>query len=164
MKKIQLIIVLVSLSLFSQINISKAQSSREEKEVKKEAAVKAMIDAKHFTFMAQDAIPSGMRTRQLTPDYYLRISKDTIESYLPYFGRAFSAPTDNNNIGIEFKTTDFKYSVVEAKKGGWNISIDFNKAGDTRQMFLYVSKVGYANLNVTSNNKENISFNGYVRE
>ena len=164
MKKIRLITSLLSLSLFFQINISNAQTSREEKEVKKEATVKAMVEAKHFSFVAQDAIPSGMRTRQLTPDYYLKISKDTIESYLPYFGRAFSAPIDNNNTGIEFKATEFKYNAVEAKKGGWNITIDLNKAGDTRQMFLYVSKAGYANLNVISNNKESISFNGYVRE
>lgn len=151
--------MLFSLSTDSVI----AQDTKIQKQASKEAAMKELIIAQHYSFEAQTALPLGMRSRQLTPGYELKVRKDTIEAYLPYFGRAYTATIGNNDGGIKFKTTDFKYTFTEGKKGGWDIIIVPKNSGDTRQLTLYISQAGYANLQVTSNNRQSISFNGYIQ-
>jgi len=140
-----------------------AQDSKQEKQNKKEAAIKALVDSQRYSFEAQTALPLGMRTRTLTYGYELKVSKDTLQAYLPYYGKAYTAPIGASSGGIEFKTTDFKYLTKERKKGGWDITITPKNAGDTRQMSLYISAAGYASLQVSFNNKQNISFTGYIQ-
>jgi len=162
MKKIMLFAILSLAILFSSLSII-AQDTKQQKQAAKEAAIKTLIDAQHYSFEAQTALPIGMKTRNLTPGYELKVRKDTVEAYLPYFGRAYSATIGSSDGGTQFKTTDFKYTSSETKKGGWDIAIVPKNAGDTRQLTLHVSKAGYASLQVVSNNKQSISFNGYIQ-
>jgi hypothetical protein len=107
----------------------------------------------------------GGRFRQLnTSEYDLRIAGDSVISYLPYFGRAYSAPLDPSKSGIQFTSTNFKYEQSPRKKGGWNILIEPKDANDVRQLTLLVTESGSASLQVISNNRQSISFNGYVAE
>ena len=89
---------------------------------------------------------------------------DTLISQLPYFGRAYSAPMDMKGGGIEFTSTDFAYTLEAKKKGRWSISIEPKDEKDVRQMILSVSENGYASLQVLSNNRDPINFNGIVVE
>jgi hypothetical protein len=123
-----------------------------------------MIDAPHFIFKAQSAQPSRGRIVHLNSEYGLSVSGDTLHSYLPYFGRAYSAPIDGRGGGIDFTSRDFRYNKQERKKGRWDISIRPADAKDVREMFLTVFDNGSASLRVHSNNREVISFNGYVAQ
>jgi hypothetical protein len=162
MKKISVLISFFSIIILSASNSISAQETKQAKEEKKEAHIKSLIDQQHYSFEAQTAIPIGMRTRQLTPGYKLSVRKDTVEAYLPYYGKAYTATIGSSDGGINFKTTDFTYTSTPAKKGGWNITINLKKAGDTRQIMLWISSAGYGSLQVISNNKQSISFSGYV--
>jgi hypothetical protein len=124
--------------------------------------IKALIDAKRYVFIAQSATPTGGRLVQLTSSYDLKIRPDSIISYLPYYGRAYSAPIDPNQGGIQFTSTDFEYTQTDRKKGGWNIVIKPKDIRDPRQLSLTVSTAGYATLQVLSNDRQAISFSGYV--
>jgi len=57
-----------------------------------QAAVKDLITSRNFVFKAQTALPLGGQARQLTSDYDLRVYGDSLIAYLPYFGRAYTAP------------------------------------------------------------------------
>jgi hypothetical protein len=92
----------------------------------------------------------------------VRLSADTVVTDLPYFGRAFVAPMNPSEGGIHFTSTQFTYTIDERKKGGWDITILPKDAKDVRQMFLTVSREGYATLRVSSNNRQNIGFSGYI--
>jgi len=138
-------------------------SAQDSKQSKKEAHIKSLIDAQQYSFEAQTAIPLGMRTRQLTPGYEMKVRKDSLEASLPYFGKAYTATIGTSDGGINFKTTDFTYTLSEGKKGGWNVTIIPKNAGDTRQLNLSISSTGYCTLQVTSNNKQSISFYGYIQ-
>ena len=48
---------------------------------------------------------TGYRSIYLSPYYYLKVSKDTVVAYLPYFGRAYTAPADPTEGGIKFTST-----------------------------------------------------------
>lgn len=92
----------------------------------------------------------------------MRVSKDSLVTYLPYFGRAYSAPIGTSDGGFQFTSTDFAYSTEARKKGGWLIKIKPNDNRDIQQMFLTVTESGSASLQVTSTNRQPISYNGYV--
>jgi len=162
-------LLLASAIIFCALNIAAAQTTKQQKQAAKEAAVKKMIDSVHYVFKADYALPMRGGQKNLTSDYDLVVKKDTITAFLPYFGRAYTAPNDiyTNEGGIKFKTADFSYDSKPSKKGGWEITIkpkDTNISNwrSVQQMYLSISANGYATLRVTSTNRDPISFNGYI--
>ena len=125
------------------------------------AVVKKMITDRQYIFEAQQVMPSGGRTISLTSDYDLKITKDSIVAYLPYYGRAYSANIGSSEGGIKFNSKQFDYTVRE-KKGGWDISIKPKDARDVQQLELSIFNNGNASLNVNSTNRQAISYSGYV--
>lgn len=141
-----------------------AQNRQAERERKKEV-IQNKIQAQRFIFNAQQVIPMRGRSRNIATDNYdLKITPDTVIVYLPYFGRAYVAPMDPSKGGIQFTSTKFQYSKAAAKKGGWNIVIRPEDVGDVRQLSLSISSDGYASLQVISNHRDPISFNGVIEE
>ena len=156
--KAALLLLILGMGL-TPVFAQKGQSGKDERSV----AVKNMLTAKRYVFKPQTALPMGGSSRQLTQDFDLRVSGDTLQSYLPYFGRAFTAPINTNESGIRFTSTEFDYTVKPRKKG-WDVVLVPKDAPNVRQMLLQVSAAGYASLVVTSNNRQSISFTGYVTE
>jgi hypothetical protein len=128
----------------------------------KEMEIKTLLYSQQYIFYAQSVIPSSGRQRFLTSEYTVSISKDTIVSYLPYFGRAYSATIGSTDGGIKFTSVDFDYKISERKKGGWEISIHPKGGQDVQKLNFTVYNNGTAYLFVNSNNRQSISFNGYV--
>lgn len=126
--------------------------------------LKTAIERKNYVFIAQAAQPTSGRQRQLTSEYDLEVKGDTVNADLPYFGRAYTAPVDPAKGGINFTSTNFEYTNTPGKKGGWTILIKPKENVDTRQLILTVTSSGFANLQVISNNRQSISFSGYVQE
>jgi hypothetical protein len=140
-----------------------SQSSRQKKEAKA-AAITSIIEARNYVFTAEMMLPMGGMARNLTSVYDVKVSPDTIVSYLPYFGRAYSAPIDPTKNGLDFTSTNFDYKVSSGKKGGWDINVAFKDQPDNQKFSFTVFENGSATLQVTSNNRQPISFTGYVSE
>ncbi|HVW63254.1 MAG TPA: DUF4251 domain-containing protein [Puia sp.] len=148
------------LALCSLPALTYAQSNKTSA---KETAIKNMVDSQNYVFVAQTALPLSGRTRQLTSDYDLRVTKSSIVSYLPYFGRAYQAPLDPTKGGLEFTSKDFDYTATPGKKSGWTVQIKPKDNRDVQQMTLSISSGGYGTLQVVSTNRQPISFNGYIK-
>jgi hypothetical protein len=149
----------------ASMHIAYAQESSANKKAAKLEAVQTMVDSKNYVFEVQSVTPTSGRTRQLTPYYSLKISGDTLVSQLPYFGRAYVAPIDPTQGGFNFTTTSFIYTVNNRKKGGWDVDIKPNDSNiDVREMALTIFENGSANLIITSNNRQPISYYGYIRQ
>lgn len=121
-----------------------------------------MLAGHNYIFRAETALPQQGRIQQLTPEFDLTITPDTLISYLPYFGRAFVAPINPTEGGIKFTSTDFSYKDVKKKKKRWEITIEPRDAGSIQQLFLTVFDNGTASLRVNDRNRQSISFNGRV--
>lgn len=134
-----------------------AQNKKDKKE-----QIKSLVESQNYVFKAQSALPTSGATRQLTSDFDLRISKDTIVSDLPYFGRAYTAPLNPAEGPLRFTSTDFQYSVATREKGGWQVTITPKDVHDPRQLNMTIFDNGTASVVVTSYNRQPISFNGYV--
>jgi hypothetical protein len=142
--------------------IAGAQSSATDKKAAKLAAIKNMVESQNYVFKAQTVMPMSGRTRQLTSDYDVKVTKESITSYLPYFGRAYSAPMDPTQGGIQFTSKDFDYTLTPGKKDGWTVLIKPKDYRDVQQMTLNISSTGYATVQVTSTSRQPISFNGII--
>jgi hypothetical protein len=137
-----------------------AQNSGNKKQTK-ETIIKNLIESKNYVFTAKSVHPQSSSIRYLTSEYDMRVIGDSIVTYLPYFGRAYSAPINLSQGGIQFTSTDFNYK-VESKRKEWDIVIKPKEPLDVRELILRVYKNGSASLMVTSNNRQAISFNGVI--
>jgi hypothetical protein len=161
MKRIYLLRLLLPLCILISATAT-AQSTKEDKKKAQREQLKAQIDARQFTFNAQSATSTGGRTRQLTGSNTLVVRGDSLDAYLPYFGRAYSATPGDTNGGINFSSTSFTYNARDAKNGGWTINIKPKDEKNASNMQLSISEDGYTTLQVTSNNRQMISFYGRV--
>ena len=128
----------------------------------RKAEIKRIVEAQNYVFKAQTALPTAGASRQLTSDFDFQVSKDTIVSDLPYFGRAYTAPLNPSEGPLQFTSTNFQYTVSNNKKGGWNITIAPKDRTDPRELIMTIFDNGSASMVVNSNNRQPISFNGYV--
>ncbi|MGE5521794.1 MAG: DUF4251 domain-containing protein [Candidatus Dadabacteria bacterium] len=124
--------------------------------------IKPLITSKSYIFKAQTALPMGGSVVQLTSPYDLRVSRDSVVAYLPYYGRAYNIDPYSSEGGIKFTSTKFNYKVNEAKKGGYQVTIVPTDQRDVRQLYLTVYPSGNASLQVSSNNRQPITFEGFV--
>ena len=146
------------LLLVMQFNFSHAQDEKSG-----EGDLSALIQSRHFEFIAESAHPLRGRTIFLSPGYTFTVSGDSLTSDLPYYGRAYQATLDPDDAGIKFTSSDYAYDVKEKRKG-WDISLKPKDVRPGPQMSLSVSSNGYASLRVTMVDRQTISFNGKVRE
>lgn len=141
-----------------------------------------IVANKNYIFVANTAIPmanaemnkilssmpGGMGGGSISltgAQYNLIVTKDSIIAYLPYYGRAYSAPINPTEGGINFTSKDFSYKQSKNKKGAYTIQINTNDVKvENYRLTLSISENGYASLNVSSMNKQAITFNGYLEE
>lgn len=123
--------------------------------------VKAMVDAQSFVFIPRYVNPMSGRRRDLGSGYELSVSKDSVISYLPFFGRGYTAPVSPADIDFDFTSTKFTYVVTPSKKG-WNISIKPKDKQNVQELYLRVFDNGATDLNITSIDRSSISYDGYL--
>lgn len=161
MKTLRYIFLLV-LIVSAGLSAANGQTTAKDKKAAKAAELKKNIEAKSFTFVADQMLPQGGGTKILTSEYDLRSTGDSVISFLPYFGRAYFDVGYNTDSGIKFTSTKFDYNLKE-QKGGWQITIKPHDAKNIQSLVLNVSANGYASLSVTSVNRDYISFYGYMK-
>jgi hypothetical protein len=146
----------------------------------KETTIK-LVEAKNLVFNATTAFPmasaevsavlskmaggqTGGAIQLSGSQYQLTIDKESVDAYLPYYGRAYTTARDSNESGIKFKSKDFSYVTEKKKKGSYVITIKPKDHRDVQSMILTVGQNGYASLSVLSNSRQSITYNGYITE
>jgi len=127
------------------------------------AIVVKAVETKNYVFKALTATPQRGGPRQLTSEYDFVVRPDTLVSYLPYYGRSFSAPINTNDAGLQFTSMNYEYSVKNKKKNRWDITIKPKDVSRIRDLNLTVFDNGRASLRVNSNDREVITFDGYLK-
>lgn len=152
------ILLFVTVIIFTQCSSSKNTTKFDEGELKN------MIENKSFKFVAERTEPLRLKPRYLTSQYDVIVNKDSLISYLPYFGRAYQAPINPAEGGIQFTSTDFSYEIEPAKKDSWNVSIKPGDQRDIQKLYFTFFNNGTATLNVTLTQKDAISFSGRIEK
>jgi len=71
-------------------------------------------------FNAETAYPQHGDSNSLSVGYDMRVSKDSVVVFLPYYGRAYVAPNSSEG-GIAFTSPQFEYAIQQQRNFGWNI-------------------------------------------
>lgn len=146
-----------------------------QKENIRQAPVSDLVEMQSYTFVAQSALPTesarynprvmfpnGSQLYQLDGRYDLKVTPDSVIAFLPYFGRAYTAPINPNEGGIKFTSTDFGYK-KSIRKNNYEIEITPRDDREVRNLYLTISPGGYASLRVLLNNKTPITFSGELK-
>lgn len=139
-----------------------------------------LIKSGKFVFKACTAIPisdqdfnSAMRAFRNTGGgviyldgsiYEVQVSTDSVEAFLPYYGRAYYASRNPDDAGIKFNSKKFSYKSEPLKRGGWRISIETKDVRPEFRLSFDISQTGSASLHVRDFNRQAISFYGYIVE
>ncbi len=127
------------------------------------ATLKSIIELQSFVFIARYVNPMSGGKRDLSSGYDVSVSKDTIISYLPFFGRGYIASMSPADVDFDFTSTKFTYAQKPANRG-WSISIKPKDQTYLRELYLRIFDNGSASLNVTSLDRSAISYDGYIAE
>lgn len=157
-------VLLAGIAIAFGFNAVQAQSEKGEERISQQKSIASAIETQDFVFKAQSILPAYGYSRQLSGGYDLRITPDKVISFLPYMGRIYVPPVDPAEGPLRFTSTDFTYAERPQKKGGWSISIMPKDARTVREFMLNVSEDGYATLQVSGNDRQPVTFYGYVTE
>lgn len=142
-------------------------------------AVTALVNSQDFSFHAQRANPvnydviniansmpnaPGTRIFDLTgSNYSIDLRPNNLEVVLPYFGRVFN-PTYGNTTqnSYRFTSKDFTVNKSQNKKGTWIVRIKTNDVRTVDEIIIEVSKSGRALTSIRSNDRQPISYDGYI--
>lgn len=163
--KCALLILITSAFLFFTNN-SNAQNKKADKQKEKAQQMKSIVeDSVKYLFEAETAIPQTGGMRNLSYGYDVTVSKDTINSYLPYFGKAYAGiEYGSTKSPLDFTSTQFTYNSSSKKKtNGWDISIEIKDQSDVKKFIFSIFDNGSATLDVFFNSRSQITFNGYVK-
>jgi hypothetical protein len=145
------------LLFFATVSIAETQAQDSAK------TMKSTLDAKRYSFVPTSMTPSGGRTRQITGGFAFDVKGDTLQVYLPYIGKAYSAPMNPSDAGYDFTSTSYDYTVKEGKKDKYNVTIKTNDKSVNATFYFTVFDNGTATLQANSNDKQSISYHGYIQ-
>lgn len=161
---LKLTITLIALLFLS--NLIYAQNSKVDKRAALADVVKKVVNSNDYFFAPRYANSSG-GSFDVSVNYSIKISKDSVYAYLPYYGNAQTSGNDVADGTINFTWTAFTYVVNQNKKGNYIIVItpDEKKIGtmkDVKSITLNISLDGSASVQVLSTNRYPISFDGSI--
>lgn len=160
----------LSIILFLVFNATYSQDKTSKKEAKKVKQaeqfeqIKQLIDSRSYEFVGQGAYPQkGRRVDLTTRHNFLRIENDSVSARLPYFGRSFTGGYGTGSGGIEFNGSPNEFLInLNEKKHTISITFKIKGEGDIYTCSLTLQRSGSASLNVSSNNRTKITYQGTI--
>lgn len=122
------------------------------------------IDSNRWTFTVIQVQPQVGRSQIANGSYSVICAPNKLNSYLPYFGRAFAGADVLNNTQspLNFISTNFTLNKQEVKAGRWSIIVTPTDQRQVQQMNFTFFTNGTAALDVTMTNRSPIRFTGTV--
>jgi hypothetical protein len=138
------------------------KSARQENKAAEFEQVASLIESGEYHYSVRSATPTGGKTIQITSDYQLAAKEGIYNAYLPFFGRAYTAPYGGGG-GIEFKGEPENLK-VERNDSKYSITVSFEIEGenDRYNVHLEVSSGGYGTMVINSRNRASISYYGKI--
>ena len=101
-------------------------------------------------------------SKTLSYGYSVDVRNDSLISYLPYFGRAYSVPYGGGK-GLTFSERIGSYQEYQKGNGLRHIEISLRNDEDTYLYTIEVYENGSSSISVQSRQRENISYSGEMR-
>ena len=131
--------------------------------VEQREALRTAIENRDFTITVDKALPQTGSMVNLTSPYSLTIKGDSVYSYLPYFGRAYSIPY-GGGVGLNFNGTFTNYNVASGKRGATIITFQAQSPDEKVEYTVDIESEGSATITAHSQNRQQIRFIGKMED
>lgn len=165
MKTFNIAILFILITFGSTLAQNVKTSRIEKKAIKKALLIQQtteLIDSVKWQFNANEMVPMSGISKHLTSPYYVTINDTIIDSYLPYFGRAYSAEYASSESPMTFTAIIKDNDLKNKQKKGWLIKLKTTNKTDILIFTFSISPDGYATLNVNSVNRQPITYYGEI--
>ncbi|MBW1655332.1 DUF4251 domain-containing protein [Flavobacterium quisquiliarum] len=159
--KLSILMLFLALSLSVAAQEKTKKELKQERELEKQKEVQSLLDTQNFVFEAQKVTPQGGRLIQLDYNtYFLKFNTENTTCDLPFFGRGYNVGY-NSDGGIKFegKPENIK---IENKKKSTILKATVRGKNDVYDLFFTIFFNGTATLNVNSNNRAPIYYDGLI--
>jgi len=135
---------------------------KEENRIEIQKQLDTLIDSREFIFKATSASAMGYKPVGLTPNTnYMSFDHDLVISQMPYFGNSYGNIGFGIDEGLKFEGIPENYTVKKGKKS-YQIKVTVKSQGNAYKLIITVRFDGVTSLSVSSNNRSNIIFDGYL--
>lgn len=138
-----------------------AQKDKQAKKARTEQAVRKALDERRFRIGVNYMIPMRGRSRILSTNYSIEVRNDSLFSYLPYAGEAYSIPYGGGK-ALNFNAPILTYEAKDKKRGRKEIKITTANEEDTYTYNLTVFPNGSARVQVQPIRRQSVSFSGQM--
>lgn len=126
--------------------------------------ISTAVDSNRWQFVPQQVIPAIGRSRQVSSDFVVQLRKDTLQVYLPYYGRANAGADVLSGRGpLDFTSTQFSREPQHPKTGEWNIALVPGDHTEVRLLQFQFFSNGSASLEVLFNSHSSIRYTGTLQ-
>ncbi len=153
------LIVTMTVSMFACSATRSAAMT--EADAVKSARVVEMLQNKLYKVDFDRAFPMSAPSFALNYSYFVSVIGERVESFLPYFGRAYNIPYGGGE-GLRFVAPVTDYKTETGRKGQYEISFNARTDEDEYTFNLEVYPTGEAYLTISSIQRQTISFSGSV--
>lgn len=155
---------LVILAVLFLVTSGFQPSDRRQRKLQKERETMELIESGQFRFVARSARSSLGNFNNLSPNYDLVFDSMRVKAFLPYYGRAYSAPY-NGEGGVKFNIkADRIEKKWEKRKKRYRITTQVRDNDDSYSILLTASLSGYADLQINFQNRQMISYYGTIEK
>ncbi len=160
MKRILILLVIVLVG--ANFGYAQKMTAKQRKE-QKEQQIKELIDNSRFSFVAQSVLPMSGPKIDLTSYYFLSVDSMMVESWLPFFGRAYHVEYGSTDGGIKFKEKADRVSIqYDEKKKLYHIYLDVTTEKESYKIHISAGIGGSASMGIISNNRQSVSYFGVI--
>lgn len=126
----------------------------------------ALVAGNRFEINIDRVYPlNGSDLSRFNPEGTITVADSTAKGKLPYFGRAYTLPYGGGGLEFDAQVKEREIKTVEKKRRTF-ILYKFSVAGkdDTYRFSIDIFPNGTCTVNVSSNNRRNISYSGRIGE
>lgn len=152
-----IIVIIAALTLASCSTADKV--ARDERRREKAGMVAESIESGRYRVGIRTAYPIRVAAVQVTGDYGLEVSGDSVTVYLPYFGRGYTLPYGGGK-GLNFKALTTEYDVRKMKRGRTRVEFSTRNDEDTYRFTVDVFDNGQVSIDVQPQQRSRISYSG----
>ena len=125
------------------------------------AKVKTALTERNYKISVDRMYPMKGSSKNVSYGYSVEVRNDSLISYLPYFGRAYSVPYGGGK-GLNFSERIGSYEEALLKNGKHHIEIGVTNEEDTYLYTIDVFDNGNSTIAVQSRQREPISYAGRI--
>ena len=125
------------------------------------AKVKSALTERNYKISVDRMYPMRGSSKTVSYGYSVEVRNDSLISYLPYFGRAYSVPYGGGK-GLNFSERIGSYEEALLKNGKHHIEIGVTNEEDTYLYTIDVFDNGSSTIAVQSRQRESISYSGKI--